>query len=138
MSGTGCVFCEGTGGEIVWRDDRLRVVLADEPDHPGFLRVVWNTHVKEMTDLSAPDRAHCMRAVFAAEEALRALLRPDKVNLASLGNVVPHIHWHVVPRFRDDARFPNVVWGPRLREGQRELPDGFLEALAQRLWTAIR
>jgi diadenosine tetraphosphate (Ap4A) HIT family hydrolase len=137
MSEAGCVFCEGAGGEVLWRDARLRIVLADEPDHPGFVRVIWNAHVREMTDLPGGDRDHCMRAVFAAESALRALLRPDKVNLACLGNVVPHIHWHVVPRFRDDARFPNVVWGPRVRDARRHLPGGFREALARLLAASL-
>jgi diadenosine tetraphosphate (Ap4A) HIT family hydrolase len=42
-------------------------------------------------------------------------MRPDKVNLASLGNVVPHLHWHVIPRYRDDAHFPAPVWGQKQR-----------------------
>jgi diadenosine tetraphosphate (Ap4A) HIT family hydrolase len=48
---------------------------------------------------------------------LRRLLQPTKVNLASLGNQVPHLHWHVIPRFADDAHFPDPVWAPRRRAG---------------------
>src|SRR5512140_2040898 len=105
-----CAYCGSDGGRPVWRDARCRVVLTDEP-FTGFCRVVWNTHVREMTDLSEPDRAHLMKVVFAAEEALRFLLRPDKMNVASLGNLVPHVHWHVIPRFADDSHFPQPVWG---------------------------
>lgn len=62
---------------------------------------------------------------MVAEQALSAIVQPDKINLASLGNAVPHIHWHVIPRFRDDPRFPNPVWGERLRQGARPLPPDF-------------
>ena len=96
---------------MLWQDDFCRVVLADEPDYPGFLRVILNAHVKEMTGLPAADRQALMRVVFAAEAALREVMAPDKVNLASLGNVVPHLHWHVIPRWRDDRHFPEPVWG---------------------------
>jgi diadenosine tetraphosphate (Ap4A) HIT family hydrolase len=51
--------------------------------------------------------------------------------------VVPHIHWHVVPRFRDDARFPNVVWGPRVREARLALPAGFRETLVRRVASSL-
>jgi diadenosine tetraphosphate (Ap4A) HIT family hydrolase len=57
-----------------------------------------------------------MVAVFAVEAALRAVLAPHKINVASLGNMVPHVHWHVIPRFADDAHFPNPIWGERQRE----------------------
>lgn len=56
-----------------------------------------------MTDLSYGERDHIMTLVFAVEEAIRHVMHPDKVNIATLGNMVPHIHWHVIPRFKDDA-----------------------------------
>jgi hypothetical protein len=85
----GCELCEAEGGERVWGDARCRVVLVGEPGYPGFCRVIWKRHVAEMTDLADADRVHLMRVVFGVERALRELLRPDKVNLASLGNVTP-------------------------------------------------
>ena len=69
--------------------------------------------MSEMTDLSAPERARLMDAVFATEAMLREELAPDKINLASLGNVVAHVHWHVIPRYRDDPHFPNPIWAQR-------------------------
>ena len=51
------------------------------------------------------------------ERVLRAELAPDKINLATLGNQVPHLHWHVIPRFADDAHFPDPVWAARRRAG---------------------
>lgn len=118
-----CELCEQDGGRLIWRGDGCRVVSVDEPGYPGYCRVIWNAHVREMTDLPAPERARFMLVVFALEAALRDVLRPEKINLASLGNVTPHLHWHVIPRFRDDPHFPNPVWGARIRQ-----PDPLAQA----------
>lgn len=134
---SGCAFCAGDGGRVVWRDARCRVVVADEP-FPGFCRVIANAHVREMTDLSPPDRQHLMRVVFGVEAALRARLAPDKMNVASLGNVTPHLHWHVIPRFADDSHFPQPVWGVQQRAAPpRRVPADFAAALAADLAAAL-
>lgn len=66
-----------------------------------------------------------MAVVFALEAAIRECWRPDKINLASFGNVVPHLHWHVIPRWFDDRFFPEPVWGKPQRDGKgsRSAPD---------------
>ena len=110
-----CELCAQVGGDLLWRDKRCRVVLINDPDYAGYCRVIWNTHVREMTDLNNAGRAHCMRVVLAVEEALHRVLKPHKINLASFGNLTPHVHWHVIPRFAHDAHFPNSVWGERRR-----------------------
>lgn len=110
-----CVFCREEGGTLLWQDDEMRVVLAEEVDYPGFCRVIWNTHVAEFSDLPAAGRERLMLVVYAMERALRTVMQPVKVNLASLGNQVPHVHWHVIPRFTNDAHFPLAVWAPRQR-----------------------
>lgn len=81
----------------------------------GLCRVVWRSHVPEMTDLTNGERAHLMAVVYATEAALRAQAAPVKINLASLGNIVPHLHWHVIPRYSDDAFFPDPVWATARR-----------------------
>ncbi len=115
--GSPCPLCQSAGEQVLWRDGQCRVVLVADPDHPAFCRVIWNAHVKEMTDLPPDRRTHLLAVVFGVERALRDLLRPVKMNLASLGNQVPHLHWHVIPRFADDAHFPDPVWAARRREG---------------------
>jgi diadenosine tetraphosphate (Ap4A) HIT family hydrolase len=103
-------------GQVIWRGDDCRVILVNNPDLPGFCRVIWNHHVAEMTDLSCGEREHLMSLVFAVEEAVRHVMHPDKMNVAALGNMVPHIHWHVIPRFKDDVFFPGSVWSQRVQE----------------------
>jgi len=121
----GCELCENAGGEILWEDDFCRAVWAYEPDHPGLCRVIWDRHIKEMTDLKSAERERLMRVVYALEQALISVVEPDKINVASLGNRVPHIHWHVIPRFLDDPHFPNPIWGEKVRQGGHPLPDDF-------------
>ena len=105
-----CELCHGAGGRLLWQNGLCRVVAVDDPGLPGFLRVVLNRHVREMTDLPAAERDRLMAVVFAVEAHVRQSLEPDKMNLASLGNMTPHLHWHVVPRWRDDRHFPDPVW----------------------------
>ncbi|MHB1186303.1 HIT family protein [Thiobacillus sp.] len=136
-----CPLCDTSGGTLLWEDDFCRVVRADEPDYPGFLRVILNAHAREMSDLSPGDQQALMRVVFAAEAALRAVMAPDKVNLASLGNVVPHLHWHVIPRFANDPHFPNPVWGEKKRDTPRAAPadlDAQLAAALNRRLARVR
>jgi diadenosine tetraphosphate (Ap4A) HIT family hydrolase len=111
-----CELCREEGGEVVYRNDKLRVVLVDDANYPGFCRVIWNAHVSEMTDLPPSDRSALMRTVCQVESALREILQPEKINLASLGNMVPHLHWHLIPRFRDDAHFPSPIWAAPARQ----------------------
>jgi len=71
--------------------------------------------VAEFSDLDAANRGLCMAAVHVVEQALRAQLQPTKINLAALGNLVPHLHWHVIARFDWDTHFPAPVWCQALR-----------------------
>jgi diadenosine tetraphosphate (Ap4A) HIT family hydrolase len=116
MKVPGCPLCDGPGGLPVFSSPKFRVIRAQEPGFPAFYRLVWNDHAAEFTDLAAPDRELCMAAVAEVELSIRAHLRPDKVNLAALGNAVPHLHWHIVARFAWDSHFPASVWSPASRE----------------------
>jgi diadenosine tetraphosphate (Ap4A) HIT family hydrolase len=138
---TNCILCKDDlkpeDGQLIWRGDDCRVILVNDADLPGFCRVIWNRHVSEMTDLTYGEREHLMTLVFAVEAAIRRVMHPHKVNIAALGNMVPHIHWHVIPRFNDDAFFPGSSWSDKLRE----TPEGLLverRRLAAELPLAIR
>lgn len=144
-----CVLCETDGGLVVARTPRFRVVRVAEGDEarrfPAFYRLIWSQHVAEFSDLGAADRHACMDAVAAIERVLREQLAPTKVNLATLGNVVPHLHWHVIARFDWDSHFPAPVWAAAQREvaggaaARLRVPLQQLDAaVAQSLSSAIR
>jgi len=131
-----CPLCVADPETTIWRDGSCRVIRVDDADYPGFCRVVWHEHVAEMTDLTAACQRHLFNVVLATETALRQLMQPDKINLASFGNVVPHLHWHVIPRFRDDRHFPEPIWGtPRRAGARRTAPSP--EALAAAIGAAL-
>jgi len=133
-----CPLCEPTPHEILWLDDFCRVVLLNDEDYPAYCRVELLDHIKEMTDLAPQDRARMMKVVFAVETALREALNPDKINLASLGNKTPHIHWHVIPRFEHDKHFPNSNWGEAMRESNTSSLDAKMkQVLAENMNTLI-
>jgi len=115
----------------VWRGAHLRVIRADEVGFPAFYRVVWNTHVAEFSDLDAASRQHCMEVVTVVEQALRDHLQPTKINLAALGNMVPHLHWHVIARYGWDSRFPAPVWAPAVRTAPADKLAALEAALAR-------
>ncbi len=128
-----CPLCQtAAADDIIIATPQYRVVWANEVGYPCFVRVVWTAHLAEMTQLSTVERSTLMSAVFAVEQAMRTVLNPAKINLASFGNFVPHIHWHVVPRFNDDTHWPNSSFAAPRREGT---PHG--EALKPKLAAAI-
>jgi len=116
MTPADCALCEGEGGRLVVRTVPWRLIHADEPGFPGFYRLVWNAHVGEFSDLSREDRIACMDALAVVEDCVRRHLAPVKVNLAALGNIVPHLHWHLIARYAWDSRFPAPVWAPSQRD----------------------
>jgi diadenosine tetraphosphate (Ap4A) HIT family hydrolase len=114
MTTSNCPLCTADG-PVVFQAEKFRVIRAEEAGFPAFYRVVWTAHVAEFSDLGPEDRALCMAAVNGVELALREQLHPTKINLAALGNMVPHLHWHVIARFAWDSHFPAPVWAAAQR-----------------------
>lgn len=139
----GCELCEQVGGELIWQNEQLRVIRVDDPLFVGFTRVIWQEHAAEMTDLTPEQRSQLMRVVCLVEQVQRDVLKPTKVNLASLGNMVAHVHWHVIPRYADDACFPNPVWALTPEQAKTakanrvtpELLNDYVRALKIALWS---
>ena len=142
---SGCELCAlaagqaAPGAQVVHEAEKFVVILADEPNYPGFARVVWRAHVREISDLADADRLLLNEAVWQLELAVREAMQPLKLNVASLGNVVPHLHWHVIPRYADDAHFPAPVWGqavrvtaPAVLEARRALLPELARAIERR------
>jgi len=137
-----CELCTSPGGELLHQAAQFRVVLVDDENYPGFCRVIWSAHVKEVTDLPELDRMLLMDVLWQVEQVVRDVMQPEKINLASFGNMVPHLHWHIIPRYVDDAHFPQPVWGQAQRSHQaaplqvrRERIDGLRAKMQQKLAT---
>ncbi|WP_432785547.1 hypothetical protein AAEX37_02354 [Oligella sp. MSHR50489EDL] len=105
-----CVLCREVGGRLLWQNDFVRIINAEEPNYPAFTRVILQAHVKEMSDLAPAQRQALMDFVWLVEMVQREVLAPAKINLAQFGTMVPHVHWHIIPRFSNDPHYPDAVW----------------------------
>ena len=108
-----CPLCFPKNENIIYQNDFFRVILVD--DIPGYIRVITNKHIKEFSDLSDEEATRLMLAVKKIEKAMIKTLNPDKVNIAMLGNMVPHLHVHIIPRFKNDPWWPNATFCEKVR-----------------------
>lgn len=113
LNNSTCKLCQTSSYPLIWQDKNFRVVLINDQSYPGYCRVESINHVKEMTDMDPSDRAKCMSIVFDVEKIIRSFLKPDKINLSSLGNITPHTHWHIIPRYTNDSHFPQSIWSEK-------------------------
>ncbi len=87
------------------------VLLMNDSTYPWLVLVPVREGVSELHQLPSGDRAMLMDEIVRAQRALTALAKPDKLNVAALGNQVPQLHVHVIGRYRDDPAWPRPVWG---------------------------
>ena len=113
---TNCPLCFPSGEKVLLKNDLFRIIQVNDVDYPGYFRVIANDHVKEMSELSSEAQMRIISALSKIEELVLENMRPIKVNWAQLGNMVPHMHWHLIARFEDDATFPDSIWSPKRRQ----------------------
>ncbi len=88
-----------------------RLLLMDDARWPWLILVPRIAGARELIDLDGNDRNALMDEVTQVARTLESLHRPDKLNIAALGNVVPQLHVHVIARHVGDAAWPKPVWG---------------------------
>jgi|TARA_B110000037_G_C17003078_1_gene458064 diadenosine tetraphosphate (Ap4A) HIT family hydrolase len=90
-----------------------------------------------MSDLDEKIRHKLMVKIFQVEKIIKQYLNPDKINLASLGNITPHLHWHIIPRYFEDNHFPDSIWSEKKRnitnEFSKEEENKFIENIKYNL-----
>ncbi len=133
---TTCPLCTEPGGHVVEQANDWRVVRVDDHGLPGFHRLICSDHVQEWHALTSAQRLDISEALAQWESWLMARWQPDKFNLASFGNVVPHLHWHLMPRWRTDPWWPQPIWGPRQAATHRPLEPAST-TLAIDDWSAL-
>ncbi|MFC7334389.1 HIT domain-containing protein [Rhodocista pekingensis] len=111
-----------------------RVLLMANRAFPWLILVPRLPGAREIHRLDAADRALLMEETAQASAVLEAAVRPDKLNVGALGNLVPQLHLHVVARRIGDPAWPGPVWGSGVQEPYAE---GEGEALAARLAAAL-
>ena len=97
-----------------------RVLLMNDRTYPWLILVPERPGLKDLHDLAAADHIQAMAEISRASRALQHLCRPDKINVAALGNMVPQLHIHVIARFTSDPAWPRPVWGVQPAEPYNE------------------
>ena len=135
-----CRLCNEVGGSLIWSGADCRIVAVSDPELPGFCRVIWQSHIAEMSSLNRTERNQLMRIVVGVEEAIVDTMQPAKINMAALGNQVPHLHWHIIQRYEDDAFFPDSIWSMKRRpvddnviRGRQVLAKSLNEVISSRV-----
>ena len=135
-----CELCEAAALKAFWKNQWFYAIDASTDEFPCFIRIVAVRHVAEMSDLTSEERRYLWTILETAEECMIDCVNPDKVNYAQFGNMVPHLHWHLIARWKDDPYFPESPWGkkqrdviPALLEARSLKKTVFLKALINRL-----
>jgi diadenosine tetraphosphate (Ap4A) HIT family hydrolase len=114
-------------------------IETEESEIP-WLKIFTQEPYKEMSELPHNLKYEIFELLDVIEKEMIRYYKPDKINIASFGNYVPHLHWHIMARFKEDSYFPEPMWGKKHREADLDLPDfqAFCEMIAAELTTKIR
>ena len=105
-----------------------QVLLMNDSHYPWLVLVPQRSGLRDFDDLAEADLPVMTGEILRASRLLKAAFRPDKMNVAALGNQVPQLHLHVIARFTADAAWPGPVWG--VRPPEPYAPDALAERLA--------
>ncbi|MDM5271634.1 HIT family protein [Sulfurovum sp. zt1-1] len=123
---------------IIYQNELIRIET-EESEIP-WLKIFTQEPYKEMSELPHNLKYEIYELLDIIEKEMIGYYRPDKINIASFGNYVPHVHWHIMARFKEDSYFPEPMWGTKQREANLNLPDFkfFCEMITAELTTKIR
>jgi diadenosine tetraphosphate (Ap4A) HIT family hydrolase len=137
IAGKGCPFCA-----LPPEQNEYMIKIADlgvstmylerNQTYRGYCLVIFNKrHVTGIEHLTAEEHAQYSRDIKNAAEAISKTVQPDHMNYATLGNVMPHLHYHLIPRYKDDGRWGAPVWTSKLAEmADKKLDEAAYAALA--------
>jgi len=113
----------------VYENRHIRVEI-EESEIP-WLKIFTQKAYKEFSDVPTEIKMEIFRVIDIIEKEMLHFFKPKKINIASFGNYVPHVHWHLMARFEEDSYFPEPMWGQKQREGSYCLEnfDKFMEQL---------
>jgi len=117
----------------VWQNRNLKIEI-EESEVP-WLKVFTKESYREMSDVPKEVRVEIYEILDLIEREMISYYKPTKINIASFGNYVPQVHWHIMARFAEDSYFPEPMWGIKQREGTMNLAsfDTFVSTLKERL-----
>jgi diadenosine tetraphosphate (Ap4A) HIT family hydrolase len=123
---------------IIYQNELIRIET-EESEIP-WLKIFTQDPYREMSELPHNLKLEIFELLDVIEKEMIRYYQPDKINIASFGNYLPHVHWHIMARFKEDSYFPEPMWGTKQREAALELPDfkAFCDMIAAELTTKVR
>ena len=117
----------------LWQNENFYLVKHDSP--LPWLKLFTQKEYKELSDIPFDIKMEMYGLIEDIEIALREFYNPDKINIASFGNMLPHMHWHIIARFKNDPYFPKTTWEEPVRDFDLDLPSfsKFVKKLADKL-----
>ncbi len=111
------------------------ITLEIEPSEIPWVKVSAKRNIKEFSECTLDEKTEIFRIIDITEKLMLSYFNADKINIASFGNVLPQVHWHIMARFKTDSYFPEPMWGKKQRQSQLELPsfEAFFTQLKERL-----
>jgi diadenosine tetraphosphate (Ap4A) HIT family hydrolase len=112
-----------------------RLLVIKDANYPWLLLVPRRQDVVEIIDLNEVEQGQLTTEINRVARALQDITKPDKLNIAALGNVVSQLHVHIIARRKTDAAWPRPVWGvvPAISHDPAEV-DAFVKALRKSIW----
>ena len=106
---------------MIFENDLVFVEI--EPSEIPWVKVFTQRKIKEFSECTLDEKTEIFRIIDITEKQMLKYFKADKINIASFGNLLPHVHWHVMARFENDSYFPEPMWGQKQRESDLDLPD---------------
>ncbi len=106
---------------VIYENEAIKIE-SEESEIP-WLKIFTQHPYKEMSEVPADIKFDIYYLLDVIEKEMLAYYRPKKINIASFGNYLPHVHWHIMARFEEDSFFPEPMWGKKQREAKLNLPD---------------
>ncbi len=118
---------------IIYENQLIKIEI--EPFEIPWLKIFTQKQIKEFSQCDNETKLEILRALDIIEKEMLEYFKPDKINIASFGNYVPHVHFHIQARFKDDSFFPEPTWGKKQRDSKLDLQpfDTFLNNLVLKL-----
>jgi len=118
---------------LIYENEKIKIEV-EESEIP-WLKIFTQTPYKEMSEVPAEIKFEIYDLLDSIEKEMLAYYKPKKINIASFGNYMPHVHWHIMARFEEDSFFPEPMWGREQRESSLNLPS--FESFCERVVNSI-
>ena len=117
----------------IWQNNHIKIEI--EESKIPWIKVFTNESYKEMSEVPKEIRLEIFELLDIVEKEMLDYYNPTKINIASFGNYIPQVHWHIMARFAEDSYFPEPMWGKKQRESRLSLAsfDIFLLGLFERI-----